>query len=66
MVTHTAWFQTLAGGRPHAELVAFAPVSRASDGGIPVALPMAVAAAIQNGRQNQHSVSGFEPPKLEA
>ena len=46
---HTARFQTLAGRRPHAELAPFAPVSRASDGGIPVALPMAVASAIKNG-----------------
>ena len=30
-------------------ITAFAPVSRASESGIPVALPMAVAAAIQNG-----------------
>jgi hypothetical protein len=45
---HTAWFQTLGGRRPHAELAPFAPVSRASDSGIPVALPMAVAAASEN------------------
>jgi hypothetical protein len=44
---HTAWFQTLGGRRPHAEFAPFAPVSRASDSGIPVAL--AVAAPIQNG-----------------
>ena len=44
---HTAWFQTLAGRRSHAELAHFAPISRASDSGIPVALPTAVAAAIE-------------------
>jgi hypothetical protein len=34
---------------PHAELALFAPVSRPSDRGIPVAFPLAVAAAIQSG-----------------
>jgi len=45
---HTAWFQTLGGRRPHAELAPFASVSRASDSGIPVAFSMAVAAASEN------------------
>jgi hypothetical protein len=54
---HTAWFQTLGGRRPHAEFARFAPVSRASDSGIPVALPMAVAAVIQNGAKSAARLS---------
>ena len=57
---HTAWFQTLGGRQSHGELAPFVPVSRASDSGIPVALPIAVAAAIQ-----KEPTSG-SPERLEA
>ena len=53
----TAWFQTLAGRRPHAELAHLRPFPAHRTAASPLPFPMTVAASIQNGPKTSGSTA---------